>query len=132
MSCLTCRSYPLTRRKASASGKNGGSAKANPVEAFPALGSPCVRQIILRDVRWLNDSGVKADIPALRSRYAKNHLHAPEKWLRKECWHKCSKHVRPEGIDCQKPGRIGGSSDEGLQQPSLCVVTEQFSVFARL
>jgi hypothetical protein len=45
--------------------------------------------------RWFNQSGFKADIPALRRHYPEIHLQTVEEWLRAEGWHKRARRVRP-------------------------------------
>ncbi len=65
---------------------------------FQKLPLPLVRLILGKEFytmfRWFNESGFKADIPALRSAYPEIHLHTLEEWLRKEGWHKRAKRVR--------------------------------------
>jgi uncharacterized protein YbjT (DUF2867 family) len=65
---------------------------------FQKLPMPIVRLALGKEFyqmfRWFNESGFKADIPALRKRYPEIHLHTLEEWLRAEGWHKRARHVR--------------------------------------
>jgi uncharacterized protein YbjT (DUF2867 family) len=74
-----------------------GRVLGKPVK-FQKLPLPLVR-LILGDefytmFRWFNDSGFKADIPALRQAYPEVRLHSLEDWLRQEGWHKRAKQMR--------------------------------------
>jgi uncharacterized protein YbjT (DUF2867 family) len=69
---------------------------------FQKLPMPLVRLVLGREFyemfRWFNDSGFKADIPALHQRYPEIHLHTLEEWLREEGWHKRALRFRvPKG-----------------------------------
>lgn len=65
---------------------------------FQRLPMPMVRLFLGKEFyqmfRWFNESGFKADIPALRRRYPEIHLHTLEEWLRAEGWHKRARRVR--------------------------------------
>jgi len=45
--------------------------------------------------QWFNDSGFKADIPALKRNYPEVHLLNLEEWLVQEGWHKRARKVKP-------------------------------------
>ena len=69
---------------------------------FQKLPLPLVRIVLGKEFyqmfRWFNDSGYKADIPALRRKYPEVRLQSLEEWLRNEGWHKRAKRVRaPKG-----------------------------------
>ena len=66
---------------------------------FQKLPLPLVRLVLGKEFyqmfRWFNDSGFKADIPALKRRFPEVHLLSLEEWLREEGWHKRARVVRP-------------------------------------
>src|SRR5215472_7046018 len=59
---------------------------------FQKLPHPLVRIVLGKEFyqmfRWFNDSGFKADIPALKKRFPEVQWLTLEDWLRKEGWHK--------------------------------------------
>ena len=59
---------------------------------FQKLPLPLVRVVLGKEFyqmfRWFNDSGFKADIPALKRRFPEVRLWSLEEWLREEGWHK--------------------------------------------
>jgi uncharacterized protein YbjT (DUF2867 family) len=52
--------------------------------------------------RWFNESGFKADIPALRKQYPEIHLRTLEEWLREEGWHKRARRLRAPKVTPRK------------------------------
>jgi uncharacterized protein YbjT (DUF2867 family) len=66
---------------------------------FRKIPLPLVRLVLGREFyqmfRWFNDSGFKADIPALKKKYPEVHLLNLEDWLMKEGWHKRARKVKP-------------------------------------
>ena len=69
---------------------------------FQRIPLPLVRLLLGKEFhemfRWFNNTGYRADIPALRRAYPEVHLHTLEEWLRMEGWHKRARRVRaPKG-----------------------------------
>ena len=66
---------------------------------FQKLPLPIVRVVLGKEFyqmfRWFNDSGFKADIPALKRNYPEVHLLNLEEWLIEEGWHKRARKVTP-------------------------------------
>ena len=66
---------------------------------FQKLPLPLVRLVLGREFyqmfRWFNDSGFRADIPALKKRFPEVRLLSLEEWLRAEGWHKRARKVKP-------------------------------------
>jgi uncharacterized protein YbjT (DUF2867 family) len=66
---------------------------------FQKLPLPVVRLVLGREFyqmfRWFNDSGFKADIPALKKNFPEVHLLSLEEWLMEEGWHKRARKVTP-------------------------------------
>jgi uncharacterized protein YbjT (DUF2867 family) len=66
---------------------------------FQKLPLPLVRIVLGKEFyqmfRWFNDSGFKADIPALKKRFPEVQWLTLEDWLRKEGWHKRARIVKP-------------------------------------
>jgi uncharacterized protein YbjT (DUF2867 family) len=66
---------------------------------FQKLPLPLVRLVLGKEFyqmfRWFNESGFRADIPALKKRFPEVRLLSLEEWLREEGWHKRGRVVKP-------------------------------------